>query len=320
MKIAVVIATYNGEKYIEEQLFSIYKQTLSPEQVIICDDCSTDATVKLIQKFMEKHKLTSKWHLYINEENLGYPTNFYNCLDKSNAKYCFFSDQDDIWHPQKIEKMMSVLEKHEEINLMCCNYAIVNAKGQEMYGGMVSRRKSSENLSLVSVDKILKTFTYPGMAMVVRNDFYNKLCPVFVKSKIPHDFILALLASDVNSFYYYDFVGVYHRYHDNNVSGAEYQLEKMLNLKYKLDNIQKYCQMLRDLMELKEAYSHNTYEKLRSKLLQFEKRQIALENRKFFDLLMLYVSNINNFRMKSFLGDLWLICFGNYQDVKKGNQ
>ena len=68
---------YNGERYLEEQLQSILQQTKMPDEVILCDDGSTDATVKIAEQFIEKNGLGGSWKLFCNESNKGYPENFY---------------------------------------------------------------------------------------------------------------------------------------------------------------------------------------------------------------------------------------------------
>ena len=73
---SVVMATYNGEKNILEQLDSLLSQTKKINEVLICDDCSTDNTVDIISSFIEKNNLSSTWHLKINEKNLGWRKKF----------------------------------------------------------------------------------------------------------------------------------------------------------------------------------------------------------------------------------------------------
>lgn len=81
--ISVVMATYNGGKYIERQLTTLLEQTRRPDEVIICDDVSTDNTAQLVQKFIKEHSLSDKWHFSINEKNLGYRKNFAQALAKA---------------------------------------------------------------------------------------------------------------------------------------------------------------------------------------------------------------------------------------------
>ena len=116
MKTSVVMATYNGSRFIQEQLDSIIAQTILPGEIIVSDDGSTDSTVELVQSFFKKHAdLPIKYQLVINDEkNHGVCGNFQNAVNYSNGEYVFFCDQDDVWFPNKIERLVSVLDSCRE--------------------------------------------------------------------------------------------------------------------------------------------------------------------------------------------------------------
>ena len=114
MKISLLMATYNGEKYIVEQLKSIYNQTVNPDEVLIADDVSNDRTVELIERFIEQHDLKN-WKLMINSSNKGYKKNFYDLIQQATGDVIFLSDQDDVWEKNKIELMTKELEKNTKI-------------------------------------------------------------------------------------------------------------------------------------------------------------------------------------------------------------
>jgi glycosyltransferase involved in cell wall biosynthesis len=101
--VSIIIATYNGEKYLLEQLDSIANQSYKNVEIIICDDASTDGTKKIIQDFAKKHLNVS---YYINTENQGVNKNFENGFQKANGNFIAIADQDDIWLPEKIATQM----------------------------------------------------------------------------------------------------------------------------------------------------------------------------------------------------------------------
>ena len=105
MNISIAMTTYNGAKYLKEQLDSIVEQTLLPEEIIICDDCSSDETIEIIKN----HRLFNIIRLNINETRIGVVQNFIKAtsLCKSN-NYIAFSDQDDVWFPMKLEKNYNI--------------------------------------------------------------------------------------------------------------------------------------------------------------------------------------------------------------------
>ncbi len=89
MKASVVMATYNGEKYIIEQLDTIRLQTITPDEVIICDDCSTDTTVRLVVEYIEQYGLQNSWKIIQNDFNLGYAGNFHKAADMAQGEFIF---------------------------------------------------------------------------------------------------------------------------------------------------------------------------------------------------------------------------------------
>ena len=110
-KISVAMTTYNGEKYVTAQLYSVLNQSLKPDEVIICDDCSTDSTVSLINEFIEKNKLIN-FRLILNENNLGYIKNFRKAISLASGDIIFLCDQDAIWQEDKIKTMAELMENN----------------------------------------------------------------------------------------------------------------------------------------------------------------------------------------------------------------
>ncbi|MCU4176722.1 glycosyltransferase [Carboxylicivirga sp. N1Y90] len=107
-KVSIAICTYNGEKYIEDQLHSILSQSYKNIEVLVVDDCSTDTTIEICESIAKKD---SRLRVYSNEINVGYNSNFYRAIDLCKGEYIALSDQDDIWVENKIEKMLSEWEE-----------------------------------------------------------------------------------------------------------------------------------------------------------------------------------------------------------------
>lgn len=112
-KVEILLATYNGEIYLEDLLKSILNQTYENWNLIIRDDCSTDNTIKIINKF-KKYYPTKVIIIENDKERLGACQNFHELLKYSTAKYLFFCDQDDIWLKNKIEISMKKMLKLEK--------------------------------------------------------------------------------------------------------------------------------------------------------------------------------------------------------------
>ncbi|MBC6976565.1 glycosyltransferase [Streptococcus cristatus] len=106
--ISILMATYNGRKFIEQQLDSIRLQYLAPDAVIICDDASSDGTYEFIQHYINKYEL-STWQVSQNKENLGHFNTFLHLVTQVQEGLVFFSDQDDIWFPDKVSTLSPYL-------------------------------------------------------------------------------------------------------------------------------------------------------------------------------------------------------------------
>jgi glycosyltransferase involved in cell wall biosynthesis len=109
------MATYNGEKFLEQQLQSLSKQTRLPAELIICDDTSSDATVDIITRFSETASFLVK--LVVNEHRLGWRRNFLKSASLRTSEYIVFCDQDDIWLSDKLTIVQSHLEKKRPLLL-----------------------------------------------------------------------------------------------------------------------------------------------------------------------------------------------------------
>ena len=113
MKLSVAMCTYNGAEFIEEQLISILNQTVKIDEIIICDDCSTDDTLEILQKIIEQNN--SVITIFRNEVNLRSNKNFEKALSLCTGDYIFFSDQDDIWKKNKVQKFIDKFNEDETI-------------------------------------------------------------------------------------------------------------------------------------------------------------------------------------------------------------
>src|SRR5688500_11866126 len=105
--VSVVMCTYNGEKFLREQINSILAQSYPVKELLIFDDQSTDGTVAIIQSYLIDNPFIK---FYRNPKNLGYNANFEQALLKASCEVSAISDQDDLWHPQKLEKIIAAFQ------------------------------------------------------------------------------------------------------------------------------------------------------------------------------------------------------------------
>lgn len=210
--ISVAMATYNGEKYIEEQIESILNQTYVDFELIIRDDCSTDSTYKILNEFAIKDR---RIVVKRNNINIGFKKNFELLIDDCNGKYIAFADQDDIWEKNHIEILFSIIGNKD---VACGNSLLVdqynNSLGFTMKEvvGMEHEIDSERICWRLFFDNFVQ-----GSAMLVRKELCDKYLPVPNIVKF-HDYWLALVASLKNGVAYTPEIILRYRQHGNNVT------------------------------------------------------------------------------------------------------
>lgn len=218
MKTTVVLSTYNGEKYILEQLDSLRQQTRAADQVLIRDDCSTDATVQIVTDYIQRYSLDS-WSITVGETNIGWKKNFYKLLKKATGDIIFPCDQDDIWHKDKIEKMTNIMETNDKILLLVSNYTPFYEENGNVIPIDASLQDNSEKVfvpqSLLNNWLLNKR---PGCVYAVN----KKLLPYFFEvhqDDDSHDGLLWRLAYLLDGLYLFAHSTIDFRRHDSNATG-----------------------------------------------------------------------------------------------------
>ena len=132
VQISIAMATYNGEKYIREQLDTIASQTYLPCELVVCDDGSSDGTLNIVRDF----SLTVSFpvRIFINENNLGFANNFLKCAAHCTGEWIAFCDQDDIWLTQKLAAIKNVIDKSSKDLVLVYHAAELVNEGLESLG------------------------------------------------------------------------------------------------------------------------------------------------------------------------------------------
>ena len=219
---SVLMAVYNGEKYITEQLDSIRLQSVSPDEVLICDDNSCDKSVELIAAYIKKNSLIS-WKILVNEKNLGWRKNFFLNLKNVSGDVVFFSDQDDIWKADKIEKMLSCFSMNDRVYAIGGYAQLIDAEGNNLTKEweIPSTRCKGSNGLIKSKSNIKGlSFGMWGCGMAIKRELISYL--KYVKPDeldlISHDVFFWKIATILGGAYRYDRVVVERRIHDSNSS------------------------------------------------------------------------------------------------------
>ncbi len=205
-KISVCIATYNGEKYIYQQLESILKQLKNNDEVIISDDSSTDRTPQIISDFKD-----DRIKIYPNNTFYSPIFNFENALNKASGDLIFLSDQDDIWEGNKVELISQLLQKYD---LVVSDCSIIDGEGKVTVDSFFKIRKSGKGLF-----KNLYKNTYLGCCMAFNQKILKKAMP-FPKSLPMHDMWIGLVCDLYGKSFFCDAKLIKYRRHSGNATAA----------------------------------------------------------------------------------------------------
>lgn len=228
--ITVLMATYNGEKFIEQQLDSIRSQTLPADRVVILDDCSTDKTFDIVDTFIQKYNLVT-WEIYQNESNQGHYRTFINLTKMVDKGYTFFSDQDDIWDDCKIELMMKEFY-NSQISMVFCKSRYINETGE-----VIKELDTTSKSRIYPVKKILQSwpsgyqtvFRSEVLKTIIEKKYFEYPCFQF------HDVLFGMLSCLFGEVVELDTTLDSHRLHLSNVtlssksSSFHNSLEERLN-------------------------------------------------------------------------------------------
>ncbi len=217
--IDILLTTYNGEKYLKEQIDSILNQTYKNFNLIISDDCSNDMTRNILKEYEKKDP---RIKVYFQEENLGYVKNFEFLLNKVENELYMLSDQDDVWMPQKIEKTYNYL-KQQNADLVFTDLIVVDETLNEMYpsfNDLMKYSKKAKKYSDYRLEYLYNCVT--GCTLMSKKKFLENILPVPDNSQyVIHDFWIPLVVSLKGKIKYLDEPLIKYRQHGNNQVGAK---------------------------------------------------------------------------------------------------
>ncbi len=200
--LSVALCTYNGELYLREQLESIAAQTRPPDELVICDDCSTDGTRSIIEDFSSEAPFPVR--LSVSDRNLGSTKNFERAIELCRGDLIALSDQDDVWLRDKLELIESVFSARPEVGLVFTDAEIVDQELRPLgYRLWESEGFDQKKQGLFEAGKafpiLLLGNQVTGATMVFRSGFRDLVLPIPVipGSGLIHDGWIALLISAV---------------------------------------------------------------------------------------------------------------------------
>lgn len=219
-KIDILLATYNGEKYIKEQLDSILNQSHKNIRIIISDDCSKDTTPEILKEYQKKD---NRIELHIQRNNLGVVKNIEFLLKQVKSPYYMLADQDDYWLPEKVEKSLKKL-KEEKADLVFGDLEVVDKKLNTMYKSfndyMLLTRKINKYINSYKVNYLYNCIT--GCTILAKKETIEKIIPLPTNSKrLIHDHWIGLMVALNGKLAYMPEKYIRYRQHGNNEVGTE---------------------------------------------------------------------------------------------------
>lgn len=209
--ISIAMATYNGEKYLKEQLESIYAQTYENIEVIVCDDRSMDRTVDILDTYHREKGLK----YYVNEENLGFVRNFEKAINLCTGEYIALADQDDVWLSHKLS---TLLENINGYDLICSDCKLIDETNSVIHD---SFKVFSKMVIPNPTDfrSYIASNVVTGCTAMFKRDLLNLAFPI-PKVSPYHDWWLSIVAASNNGMYYLEEPLILYRQHTLNHTGA----------------------------------------------------------------------------------------------------
>ena len=231
-KIDILLATYNGEKFVKDQIESILNQTYEDFNLIISDDASTDNTLNILEEYEKKD---TRIKVFKKEKNEGLIANFEFLLKNVTSDYFMFSDQDDIWKKDKIEKSINKL-KEKNSGLVYTDLEIVDESLNVIYPSYWKYKKIYNKIKKYNNFEALYLNNFvTGCTILAKSKYIKDILPLPRNSKfVLHDYWTALIISAKDKISFVEEPTIQYRQHKNNRVGSSRksdQLEKFEDLR-----------------------------------------------------------------------------------------
>lgn len=208
MKISVCIAVYNGAVYLQPQMLSILAQLRATDEVVVVDDASQDNSAELLSGFLD-----SRVRVFRNELNLGVFASFEKAMRLAQGEILFLSDQDDLWLPGKVEKIIEAFSLSPEVTLVASDAQIIDESGSVVADSFFGQRGA---FAAGVLNNLFKN-KYLGCTLAFRRSMLQHFLPI-PKDVPMHDIWFGLVNAVYGKTHYIDQPLIAYRRHGNNVS------------------------------------------------------------------------------------------------------
>jgi glycosyltransferase involved in cell wall biosynthesis len=243
MKLSVAMCTYNGEKYLKEQINSILNQTIEVHEIIVCDDMSTDTTFSILNEYKENYPLL--FIIIRNDNSLGTIKNFEKAISLTSGDLIFLSDQDDIWYTNKVDSMLSFFKSNKNCKLLFSDGDLVDDEGAtlkstlwEKWGFDILTQKKWENNNYVFFELLENRNRITGATICFAKSLKDSL-PIIGYPFFYHDAFLGLHAAAQKGLFFLRQSLIQYRVHDRQQVGVANNLSVDQFVKQNISTISK---------------------------------------------------------------------------------
>ncbi|QIA08548.1 glycosyltransferase family 2 protein [Draconibacterium halophilum] len=253
MKVQILLATYNSEKYLWELLDSLVAQSYKNWELLVHDDGSDDRTIPILKEFERKHDRSVK--IYNSKNQLGPKQSFEYLLKNSSADYLMFCDHDDVWLPHKIEESLACIQKREQEKpnkpaLVFSDLVVADEQLNTINPSFWNYSKVNPN-NVYNCYKLLINNPAPGCTFILNKKVKELVLPFPAQARM-HDWWIVLKVAESGVIDYLKRPGLLYRQHQKNKVGAEdiktdYLLSRIANLSLTMKRNRESFEMMKCL-------------------------------------------------------------------------
>ena len=270
MKLSVALCTYNGSKFIEQQINSILNQTIKVDEIIVCDDKSTDATVLILKELQVANPCIV---IIENEINLRSTKNFEKAIQRCSGDYIFLADQDDLWNTEKAAKTLAVFNENPTAEGVFSNADLIDDNGTRLSNKTIwdsvffFEKEMPKPIDFVDI--IFKNGNIvTGATLCIKKEVKSFIFP-FSEDNLHDEWIASLLAFR-NTLYYSTENLISYRIHENQQVGMK-----------NLDKMEKITRRKRVILGLDTPKSFQEYRFLLKKIFLKQKELVNFQKYNF---------------------------------------
>ena len=260
--ISVAMCTYNGARFVTEQLESIQNQTLLPNELVVCDDGSTDNTLALVEQFAKKAPFPVR--IFQNEHQLGVTKNFEKALTHCQGNLLFLADQDDCWTPEKVAHLSKVFSENPSVNVVFSDALLVDehAHSLQRHFWEVVRFGTPQQEQWKqgrSIEILLVGNRVAGCTMAVRKSFVEMILPFPTDiSAFLHDTWMAYVAAILNQIQFIPEALIHYRQHNSQQVGTQQKNGQTVTLtnRFSRPHSNKLAPLQKQAEDLQKVYAH----------------------------------------------------------------